>query len=137
MYLVDDVDAVLGVRRREIRLLDQRADAVDAVVARGVDLHDVEDRAVVQAAANRAGAARVAVLRVEAVDRLCEDLRTGRLAGSARARKQIGVRNAARHQLVLQCDGHLRLADDIGEQLRPVFSVQRLIHAAPSLPRAP
>ena len=69
MHLVDDVDAVPGVRRREIRLLDQRADAVDAVVARGVDLHDVEDRAVVQAAANRAGAARVAVLRVEAVDR--------------------------------------------------------------------
>ena len=44
MHLVDDVDAVLGVRRREIRLLDQCADAVDAVVARGVDLHDGEDR---------------------------------------------------------------------------------------------
>ena len=83
MHLVDDVDAVLGIRRREIRLFDQRADAVDAVVARGVDLHHVEHRTVVNAAAGGAFVARIAVDGPLAVDRLCNNFRTGRLAGPA------------------------------------------------------
>ena len=75
----------------------------------------------------------VAVLRVQAVDGLGENLRAGRLAGSARTRKQVRVRDPPRHQLVFQRDGHLRLADHIRKKLRPVFSVQRLIQAASSL----
>ena len=91
MHLVDDVHAVFGACRRKVRFLNQGADAVDAVVARRVDLHNVEDRPVVETAADRADAARVAVLRVQAVDGLGENLRAGRLAGSARTRKQVRV----------------------------------------------
>ena len=133
VHLVDDVHAVFGACRRKVRFLNQGADAVDAVVARRVDLHNVEDRPVVETAADRADAARVAVLRVQAVDGLGKNLRAGRLTGSARTRKQVRVRNPPRHQLVFQRDGHLRLADHIRKKLRPVFSVQRLIQAASSL----
>ena len=98
--LVDDVDAVVDLGGGEVCLLAQLADVVDAVVAGRVDLGDVEHRAVVDALADVAHPAGIAVVLVWAVDRLGDDLRAGGLAGAARAGEQICVRNAPGHQFV-------------------------------------
>ena len=99
--LVDDVDAVVDLGGGEVCLLAQLADVVDAVVAGRVDLGDVEHRAVVDALADFAHPAGIAVLLVWAVDRLGDDLGAGGLAGAARAGEQVGVADAAAGDLLL------------------------------------
>ena len=133
VHLVDDVHALFYRRGREHCLLPQGADVVDAVVGRGVQLHNVEHGAVRDAAARRAHPAGVAVDLVLAVDRLGEDARAGGFARAARADEDICVRQAPGLHLVFQRLGNMLLSDDLVKGLRPPFAVQRLIHDAPSL----
>ena len=89
VYLVDDEHTLAHLRRRVARLVSQVADIVHAVVGCRVNLGHVQHRAVQNAAARRTLVARVAVHQMLAVDRTREDLRTGRLARSSRAGKQV------------------------------------------------
>ena len=121
--LVHDVNPLLDLRGGVDRFVAQRADVVDAVVGRGVQLRHVEERARLDAEAGGAGVARVAVLRVFAVDRLGEDLRAGGLAGAARAGEQIRVAQPPLGDLTLERRGDMLLPDHVGEGLGPVFAV--------------
>ena len=70
VHLVDDIDAVTGDSGGEDRLAAQVPDRIDAVVGSRVDLHHVEQRAVVHTAADGAFPAGAAVAQIETVDRL-------------------------------------------------------------------
>ena len=78
VHLVDDVHALFQHRRGIDRLLAQGADVVDAVVRRGVELRNIEQRPLVDPTAGLALVARLTVHRMQAVDRLGEDARAGR-----------------------------------------------------------
>ena len=62
--LIEDVDLALELAGRIGEPLAQAADVVDATVARGVDLDQVERRPLADRDARRAPVARVAVLEV-------------------------------------------------------------------------
>ena len=83
MYLVDDVDAVLRRDGGERAVVAQLANVVNAVVGRGVYLCHIEDGLVVNAAADLALVARVAVDGAEAVDGLGKNFGAACLARSA------------------------------------------------------
>ena len=90
VHLVEDVDLVAagrGVRGA----LDQLADVLDAVVAGGVELVDVEARAGVDRQAGWTHATGLAVGRRLAVEHLGQDAGRGRLARPPRPTEQIGV----------------------------------------------
>ncbi len=93
--LVEDHDLAVA-RRAERDALDELADVRDAVVGRGVELEEpVDDAALVDGDAVRAGAVGFAVDGVLAVEHLGEDARRGRLAGAARAAEEVGVAHPA------------------------------------------
>ena len=123
VYLVDDVYLIMTGTGSVGCLITQVADVVHTVVGRGVHLHHVEDAAVVDALADLALAAGVAVMGVEAVDRLGENLRAGGLARAAHAGKQVGVAYAARRYLIAQRRDDAALCDDILEPLGSPFAV--------------
>lgn len=93
--LVHDVDALFDAGGGEDGLVAQGADVVHAVVGGCVDLYDVHDRAVVNAAAGGALAAGVAVHGVLAVDGLGEYFGAAGLARAARTYEEVGVREPA------------------------------------------
>ena len=70
MHLVDDINSVLRFNRRKVCLVSKIADIVNAVVAGGVYLDNVENGAVVYLAADLAFVAGIAVDGRQAVDRL-------------------------------------------------------------------
>ena len=63
-----------------------------------IDLDQVKRRSLADGDARRAGVAGIAVAQVRAVDRLCEDPRQGRLAGSSWTGKQNGVTDLVRSE---------------------------------------
>ena len=134
MHLVDDVHFVAAGAGGVGSLVPQVADVVHAVVGGGVHLHHVQNAAVVDAAADRALAAGVAVLRVQAVDRFGEDLGAGGLAGAAHAGEQIGVAHPAGGDLVFQGRHDGPLAHHILEPLGPPLAVKGTIHGPSLLP---
>ena len=134
VHLVDDVNALFHARGGKHGLLPQRADVLHAVVGGGVDLHHVEDAALVDAAAGGALAAGVAVHGVQAVDGLGQYLGAGGLARPARAHEKIGVRQPARGHLGLERFRYVFLPADLVKGARPVFAVKCLIDVAQVLP---
>ena len=66
--------------------------------------------------------------RMQAVNRLGEDARAGRLARAARPREEIGVRGAPLLHLPAEGIGDVALADDLGKGFGPPLAVQRLVH---------
>ena len=134
MHLVNDVHAFFDVCRGEDRFVAQGAHVVHAVVGRRVQLHHVEHRAVVDAAAGRAPVARIAVHRVLTVDRLSQNFGAGGLARAARADKQVCMGQPPGLHLMLQRFGDMGLPDHVVKRFRTPFAVKRLIHADDSPP---
>ena len=128
MDFVHDVDAALDLGGRIDRLVAQGADAVHAVVGRGVELHHVEKAAAFDAEAARAAVAGVAVHGAFAVDRLGENFGAGGLARAARAGEEIGVREPPLSDLTLQRRGDMLLPHHVRKRLGPPLAVKRLIH---------
>ena len=124
--LVDDVDLVAARHRAERRPLAQLAGVVDAAVAGGVDLDDVEAAgpAAGQVAAALALAARLGDRRLLAVEGAGQDAGAGGLAAAARAGEQVGVVHPVGRQRLPQRLGDVVLAEDLGEPFRPVAAVQ-------------
>src|SRR5207248_3641142 len=91
------------------------------------ELEGVGDRSRRDADAVDARAARLAVgLGRETVERLCEQARGRRLAGTARPREEVGMAHRVVAQRVQQRLADVILADDVAEELRPVLAVERL-----------
>ena len=132
MHLVDDVHLVAAGAGGVGGLVPQVADVVDAVVGGGVHLDHVEDAAVVDAAADRAAAAGVAVCGVQAVDRLGEDLGAGGLAGAPHPGEQVGVAHPAGGHLIFQGRHDGPLAHHILKPLGPPLAVKGTIHGKAS-----
>ena len=120
----EDLEAVPG--RGEGGALAQVAGVVDAVVAGGVDLDDVEaagaaGREVPAGGALAAGGVRRVLLAVEATG---EDTGGGGLAAAARAGEEIGVGDLVRAQRRHERGGHVVLPDDVLEGVWAVAAVQ-------------
>ena len=98
-------------------------------ICRGIDDGSILD-VVAMAAADGALAAGVAVVGVEAVDRLGKDLGAGGLARAAHACKQVGVANAPGGHLVAQRGHRAVLGHHILKPLGSPLAVQRAIHPA-------
>ena len=127
MRLVEDVDLAPELAGRVRQALAQVADGVDAAVARGVDLDQVEGRALADRDARRAGVAGVAVLEVRAVDGLGQDPGERGLARAARPDEQDGVADAIRSDRVAKRLDDGFLADDLAERLGAPAAVERLV----------
>ena len=125
MGLVDDIDPVFAHRRSEVGLVPEVPDIVHAVVAGGIDLQDIQHRAIINAPADFAFPAGVSVLGIPAVERLGKDLGTGGLAGATASGKQIGMGRIARCYFALQCVGDMLLPDHIRKGSGTVFPIQR------------
>ena len=132
MHFVDDIHAFFYLRGRIDGLVTQRAHAVHAVVRRRVQLDHIQKPAALDAKAARAAVAGIAVFRLLAVDRAREDLCAGRLARTARAGEEVGVRQPPLRYLALQGLGDVLLADHVGKGLGTPLAVKRLIHPQPS-----
>ena len=124
--LVEDEDLVPVAGRREHGALAQVAGVVDAVVARRVDLDDVERAAAVagQLDAAVALAARGVGRTLGTVEAAGQDARARRLAASAGSAEEVGVVHPIGAQRRAERIGHLRLADELGERLRAIAAVE-------------
>ncbi len=125
--LVEDVDLAPQVARRIRQALAQVTDRVDAAIAGGVDLDQVEGRPLTDRDARRAGVAGVAVAQVGAVDGLGEDPGERRLARPARTDEQDGVADPVGPDGVPQRLDDGFLADDLGERLGPPAAIDGLV----------
>src|SRR5687768_15475657 len=117
MRLVDDVDLVLTLGGREPHLLAQIAHLVDAPVARGVDLDEVEEASFADRDACRAGIARLAVRGLRAVDRLRDQTRDRGLADAARTGEKVGVSDLTGGDGIAEGADDVLLADHFVESL--------------------
>ena len=128
--LVDDVDLEPALGRAVGRPLAQVTGVVDTAVAGGVDLDDVDRAGSLAGQRNTriAGAARRRGGPLLAVETARQDAGAGRLAAAARATEQVGVVDASGAQRLHQRLGDVFLADDIGERLRAVATVEGCAH---------
>ena len=124
--LVEDEDLVAVAGRSEHGALAQVTGVVDAVVARRVDLDDIQRAAAVarQLDAAVALSARGVGRALGAVEAAGQDARARRLAASAGSAEQIGVVHPIGAQRRAQRIGHLRLADELGERLRAIAAIE-------------
>ena len=129
MHLVDDVDAFPGNRGGKHSLLPQVAHVVDTGIGGRIQLDDIQDASVVDAAAIAALVAGVAVYGVFAVHGLGQNPGTGGFARPARADEDVGVGKMPAADLGLQGLGNMLLPDDLVKGLRTPLSVERLIQA--------
>ena len=125
--LVEDVDLAPELAGRIRQSLAQVADVVDAAVAGGIDLDQVEGRPLADRDAGRAGVAGVAVLQVGAVDGLGQDPGERGLAGPARPDEQDRVADALGSDGVAERLDDGFLADDLAEGLGAPATIERLM----------
>ena len=127
MHFVDDVDFELPLGRRVPHVVAQLAHFIDAVVARAVDFQHIETVAAGDFLAVVAYAARAYGRPFDAIQRLRQDSRRRGFANAARPDKQIGVSQAVLFDRVFQRARDVRLADQIVECLRAIFSGENLV----------
>ena len=101
---------------------------LDLVVGCGIKLDDVKRRALGDRDARRTFVVRLPVrATISAVQRLGEETGRRRLAGAPRAGEQIGVGDLVIGDLAQQGPNDVVLANDLGELLRPVLTVESLV----------
>ena len=123
--LVEDVDALAALHRRERHVLAQLADVVDRVVRRRVHLDHVERGAAQDRLRDRRLGVEVGPRAALGVQRAGEELRHGRLAGAARADEQIGVMDLVELDRVAERLDDVLLAHHRVECPRAVAAVER------------
>ena len=133
VHFVDDVDLEVPFARRVAHVVAQLAHLLDAVVARAVDLEDIEAVAAGDLLAVIAHAARRDGRAVHAVERLRQDARRRSFPDAARPDKKISVREAVLLDRVLERARDMCLPDQIVERLRPIFPRENLIAHASNL----
>ena len=85
MGFIDDVDLALALGWREVYLLPDVSDLIDATVAGGIQFDDVHELAAVDRVADGASVAGVSVLGVQAVHGFGDDPGGGGLAAASGA----------------------------------------------------
>ena len=128
VHLVEDVHLLRAAGAEVGDALEQVAHLVDLAARRGVDLDHVERAALGDGDAALALAARIAVVAaIGAVQRLRQQAGGGGLAGAAGSGEEVRMPDPAVAHGVAQRGAHVLLADQLGEALRPVLAVERLI----------
>ena len=112
---VDDVDLAGRLDRGEVDLVPDVADLVDAPVAGGVQLDDVEQASLVGCGAEVTGVAGIAVPGVETVDGLGHDPGGGGLAGAPGPAEEVGVAGPSLHDGVAEGGGDVLLPHQAAE----------------------
>ena len=125
--LIEDIDLAPQLARRVSQSLAQVADVVDAAVARGVDLDQVERRPLADRHARGARVTGVAVLEIRAVDRLGEDAGERGLARPARPDEEDRVADPLGADRVPERLDDGFLPDDLGEGLGTPSPVEGLV----------
>ena len=124
MHLVDDIHLITALDRRKRNLLLQLLDLVNTAVGRSVNLQNIH---------RGAGGNPLAIMTMTAglgrrplltVQRLCQNTRCTCLACAARTAEQIGMRNPAAVQSILQRCLDCLLTDKGVKILRPPLTVQ-------------
>lgn len=123
VHLVEDIHAVLTANRRVRKLVLKLVNVADAAVAGSVQLDDISGFVVGYLAAAFALKAGISACRVLAVQRHCEYLRAGGLAGAAASGEQVCVGVLPLGYLVFQRGDYLRLGNNVVERSRTVFSI--------------
>jgi len=123
--LVEDEDLEAVASGSEDGTLPKVARVVDTVVARGVDLDDIERTATVTAEFDAAVAhsTRGVGRALRTVEAAGKDASTRGLAASTRPTEEIGVVHTVGAQRGAERIGHLRLADEFGKRLRPITAI--------------
>ncbi len=127
MHFVDEVDFVTSFRRSVANVVPQLAHVFYAVIAGAVDLDDVETVAGRDLAAVIAYSAGSNRRPMDTVERLGQNSGGRRLTHTAGTDKQIRVRQTILGHRVFQRLGHMGLANEIVECLRPVFPRENLV----------
>ena len=127
VHFVDDVDLEAAPRRPHGDVLPQLPDLVDAAVARSVDLHHVDILPGGNRPARLAGVAGFGRRSPFALEGLGVDPRGARLPNAAGAGEEIGVADPPRLDRAGESAGHVLLADQFIEPLRPVAAGDDLI----------
>src|ERR1044072_9421697 len=122
VHLVDDVDFETTLGRLIADVFDDLADLIDATIGSAVDFEHVDGIALRDLLAVNALAAGRWCRSLLAVERLCEDARSGRLTNTAHAGEKKGVRNTLGANRVLQRAGDRLLPGYVRESLRTPFS---------------
>ena len=123
VHLVEDIHAVLTANWRVRKLVLKLVNVADAAVAGSVQLDDISGFIVGYLAAAFALKAGISACRVLAVQRHCEYLRAGGLAGAAASGEQVCVGVLPLGYLVFQRGDYLRLGNNVVERSRTVFSI--------------
>ena len=93
VHLIDDIDAVLAYLRGYAHLLNESAYVLDGVVARRIQLVDIETALLIESHATFTLIAGIVLRRrVETVDCFCEDTCTSGFTHPSRAAEEIGMR---------------------------------------------
>ena len=135
VHFVDDVHFVPRRYRGVARRLDDLANVVDAGMAGGIHLDHVDMPPFGDGAAWLAHAARIdrrpaVAVRSDAVQRLCDQPRGGRLANPAYAGEQKRMRDPIAPDRILQRADHRFLADQRLKRLWAIFARQHPIGVA-------
>ena len=87
VYLINDINPVFSVSRREVGFLPQHTDIIHTIVAGGINFHHIHNTAVLNATANGTFPARIAIHRRKTVNGFGQNFGTGRFTRSSGAGK--------------------------------------------------
>ncbi|MNM60779.1 hypothetical protein D3C81_720700 [compost metagenome] len=133
VHFVDQVDLEAPTARGVLHVVEQLAGVFDFSAARGVDLDQVDETALIDLTAHRALAARRRSDTRFTVQAFGDNSRDGGLADPARTGEQVGVVQPLAVQGIDQSLEHMGLADHFAERARTPFTCKNLItHRKPS-----
>jgi hypothetical protein len=136
VHFVDKVNFVTTFRRGIAHVVAQLAHIFHAVVARAVDLDDVERISRGNFLAVIADPARRHRWSLNAIERLGQNARSRSFPDTARTDKKICVREAILFDRILQRLRDMILPDQIVERLRSILSRENLVAHFSNLMRA-
>ena len=121
--LIDDVHTLFHLAGGVNGIVAQIADVVNAVVGGGVDLQNIHAGARIDGLTGLADIAGIAVVGIQAVDRLAQNLGAAGLTRTTGARKQIRMAHVTGQKLCLQRLRHSPLPHNIIESLGTIFTI--------------
>jgi len=136
VHLVDEVDFERPASGGVGRAFAQVADIFHAVVARAVDLNDIQAAALGNLKAGVAFSTWLGRGALLTIQRFCQDAGGRGFSDATRTDEEISLREALRVHGILQGAGDVILPDHLGEGLRTVFSGEHTVTHARTLKRA-
>ena len=123
MHLIDDVHTLFHLAGRIDGIVPQVPDIVDTIVGGRIDLQHIHAGSRIDGPAGLADIAGVAIVGIQTVDRLTEDLGTAGLTRTPRAREQICMAHMPTEQLGLECLRNRPLPHNVIKCLRTIFTI--------------